>query len=418
VALNGIAGPFRSREFRLLWGGQFVSNIGTWAQITAVGYLAVRFAATPALAALYVGIIGLAAALPVLVLSPVAGVAADHLPRKRILYATNSIQAATALVLGILVSCHALAFWHLVALNALRAANQAFDAPARQSWIPALVPPASLGNAIGLMSVAFNGPGVIGPPVAGLLIASVGAATSFYVNAAATLTAVLALALMRSSPPGRPAREPFFHSMRAGFVFLGRHPALRFVIVMMVVAALVVRPYVALLPAYAAHVVHVDARGFGLLLGASGIGGLCGGLATALFGHLRRETTWVASAVLMGVALAVLGCVRSSGAALIVLVVLGMAVLSFQTLSTVMLQMLSPMEMRGRVVGVNAMLGLGFTPAGSMVMGGMAAAIGLPTAFLAGGAFTVAIVLALRRPMARGLLAAVASSPLPRGEVS
>lgn len=338
---------------------------------------------------------GIGSAVAVLTLSPLAGYAADHLPRKRILYVTNVFQAAMALALGILVQLHALVFWELLVLTALRAANQAFDAPARQSWISVLVPRQYVGNAIGAMALSFNGPSVIGPPIAGFLIAWTGVATSFYINAAATLVAVASLAAVTSSPPGRPAREGVLAALRGGFAFLARHPILRDVVLMMIAVALLLRPYVQQMPAYAAHVVSVDARGLGILLGASGIGGFLGALATAIVGNVRRGLVWLASIAIFALTIVALGLVHTIAAAIPLLLVAGFSVLSFQTSSMVMLQLLAPDEMRGRAVAASSMITLGFIPAGALVVGTIAAATTLSTAYLAVGAFVLVLVTAV-----------------------
>jgi MFS family permease len=390
---SSIFAPFRFRDFRLLWMGLIVSNLGTWMQLTTIGFMVVQIAGTPALASLDVGILGASSAVPVVLFSPLAGVVADRLPRRRVLFVTNSIQVLSALLLAVLTSTHHIVLWQIFALAGVRSTTQAFDAPARQSWVPLLVPREYVGNAIGLNSIAFNAPSVVGPPIAGFLILYVGIAASFYLNAFLTLAVILALAFMKPAPPSSTRAEGVLASMLAGMRFLAGHPVLRSVVIMLAVTCLLVRPYTQLLPAYAAHVVHVDARGLGVLLAASGVGAIGGSVVTAVVGARRRGPVWFASAVVMSLGSIALGIANSFGIAVVVLAFMGLAVLSFAGSSNVLLQTLSPDEMRGRAISVFAMIILGLVPAGSLLLGSLASVVGLQVSLSIGGA--VALVSAV-----------------------
>ncbi len=397
--------PFRYRDFRLLWTGLIISNLGTWMQLTTLGYLVVKLAGTPRLASLDVGILGASSAVPVLLLSPLAGVVADRFPRRQVLLVTNSLQIVTALVLAVLASTGVLVLWEIFIIAGFRSTTQAFDAPARQSWVPLLVPREYLGNAIGLNSVAFNAPSVLGPPVAGILILYVGIATSFYLNAVLTLATVIAVLLMKAPPPSSTVRENVFASIGHGVRWLVTHRVLRSVLLLLVATCLLVRPYSQLMPAYARHVVNVDARGLGLLLAASGAGAIGGSLVTALVGARRRGIIWFASACVMACGTIALGLVHSFVPAFVVLVVVGLAVLSFTGSSNVLLQTLSPEDMRGRAISVFAMIILGLVPLGSLVLGSLATAIGLEGSLICGGAVSLAaaILIWVTNPDLRGI---------------
>jgi MFS family permease len=385
-----ILAPFRFHDFRLLWFGLLVSNLGTWMQITALGYLVVALAGNAARASLYVGILGASSAIPVVLLSPIAGVVADRFPRRRVLFVTNSLQVVFALALALLASFHQLQLWEIFVLAGLRSTTQAFDAPARQSWVPLLVPREYVGNAIGLNSIAFNAPSMVGPPIAGALILTVGVSASFYINAVATFAVIAALMFMAPSAPSSTSRENVLASIVDGLRFLFRHSVLRPVVLLLLVTCLLVRPYTQLLPAYAAHVVFVDARGLGILLAATGTGAIVGSFVTAIVGSHRRATVWFVSAVLMSLGTIVLGFVHVYAIALMVLPLIGMAVLSFAGSSNVMLQMLSPDDMRGRAISVFSMIMLGVVPAGSLLLGSIASLVGLPNALIAGGVVSLA----------------------------
>lgn len=388
-----VLAPFGYRDFRLLWFGLIVSNLGTWMQFTTLGYIVANIAANGKMASLYVGILGASSAVPVVLLSPIAGVVADRFPRRRVLFYTNGLQIAVALTLALLSTFHLLQLWEIFVLAGLRSTTQAFDAPARQSWVPLLVPKENVGNAIGLNSIAFNGPSVIGPPIAGVLILSVGVAASFYINAVATFAVIAALTFMRPAPPSSTTRENVWTSITAGMKFLARHPVLRWVVLLLAVVCLLVRPYAQLLPAYAAHVVHVDARGLGAMLAASGIGAIFGSIVTAVVGSRRRGQVWFASAVGMALGTMVLGLVHVYWVSLVVLPFIGLAILSFTGSSNVMLQTLAPDDMRGRAISVFSMVILGLVPAGSLLMGTIGAVVGLPHTITGGGILALAIAI-------------------------
>jgi MFS family permease len=395
--------PFRYRDFRLLFAGLLVSNLGTWMQITALGYMVVQLAGSAKLAALNVGILGASSAVPVVLLSPLAGVVADRFPRRRVLFITNSVEVLAALALAILTSTHRIALWEIFIIAGIRSTGQSFDAPARQSWVPLLVPREYLGNAIGLNSVAFNAPSVLGPPIAGILISTIGTATAFYLNAVLTFGVVLALAFMKAPPPSSTAHEDVFASIAAGVKFLVTHPVLRSILLLLLVTCLLARPYAQLLPAYAEHVVHVDAKGLGFMLAASGAGAIVGSFVTALLGSNRRGVVWFASALVMALGVMVLGSVHSYVATLPVLAFLGLAALSFAGSSNVLLQTLSPDEMRGRVISVFSMFILASVPAGSLLLGSIASVIGIPPTLQASGglAIVVAVVVWMTNPALR-----------------
>ena len=400
---TSVLAPFGFRDFRLLWFGLLVSNLGTWMQLTTEGFMVVQLAGNAKAAALDVGFLGASSAIPVVLLSPLAGFVADNFPRRSVLFVTNGMQILNASTLGTLIVTHHIALWELFILAGARSAVQAFDAPARQSWVPLLVPREIVGNAIGLNSVAFNAPSVLGPPIAGLLIVYVGLAASYYINATLTLAVVLALAFMKPAPPSTSKREGVISSIVAGLRFLFTHPVLRSVIIMLVVVCLFVRPYTQLMPAYAAHVVRVDARGLGFLLAASGLGAVLGSIVTAIVGAHRRGVIWFASAVTMAVGTTTLGCIDSFALALPVLTVTGMAVLSFAGSSNVLLQTLAPDDMRGRAISVFSMIILGLVPAGSLTLGSIASVTGLPESLRTGGivALVIAIVVWWRTPALR-----------------
>ncbi len=377
----------RFHDFRLLWLGLMISNLGTWMQLTATGYFIAELAQTPHRASLYLGFQGLGRAIPVLLLGPIGGHVADTLPRKRILYFTNTIMALLALVLAVFTTLGWMNIAGLILINAMNAAAMSFDSPARQSWVPLMVPREYVGNAIGLNSVALNAPAVIGPAVAGVLIATIGIAGSFYVNAIATMAVVVALFFMHSAPASTSRRESMLHSIAYGLRFLVRHAILRWIIIIYVVTAILVRPYSTLLPAFIVNTLHYNAQDLGLAIAATGVGGFAGALVTAYLGSReRRGVIWVGSSLLMAVGVCLLGFVWNLWLALPLLFTIGMGTMTFMGASNTLIQTLSPDDVRGRAISVYSMVALGVVPGGALILGSIASVTGLHTAYLGAGA--------------------------------
>lgn len=365
-------------------------------QLTAMGYFVVKLAAKPELGPLYLGLVGAARAIPVIICSPIAGVVADTWPRRRVLFATNTAIALLALVLAVFTSLGRMNLWGLLAVSAFSSAAMSFDSPARQSWVPLLVDRRYVGNAIGLNSVAFNAPAVIGPAIAGFLIARVSVSGSFYVNAVATMAVVVALLLMRASPPPASRREPLLRSIGGGIRFLYSHPILNWVILFFIASALLVRPYSSLLPAYALNDLHTNAQGFGWALAATGIGGFGGALITAAFASREpRSLIWFGSGLLMSVGVVTLGFISSLVYAIPILFLIGVCVLTFLGMSNTLIQILSPDNVRGRAISVYTMIALGIVPGGTLIVGSLGSLIGLHLAFITVGSLCVLILLAL-----------------------
>ena len=400
-----IFASLRFRDFRLLWAGLLVSNLGTWMQLTATGYFIAELAGNAHTSSLYLGIQGVARAIPVLLLSPVAGLIADTIPRRRVLYWTNTIMSLLALILAVFTSLGWMNILGLILINAANSAAMSFDSPARQSWVPLMVPREYIGNAIGLNSVAFNAPAVIGPALAGVLIASIGIAGSFYVNAVATMAVVVALVFMQPAPPSTSTRdEPFLRSIGHGLGFLFSHKILGAVITVFIVTALLVRPYSTLLPAFIVNTLHSDAQGLGIAIAASGIGGFAGALLTAYLGaRERRGIVWAVSAVVMSLGVLALGFIWNVLLSLPVLFIIGTATLTFLGASNTLIQTLSPDDVRGRAISVYTMVALGLVPGGALIIGALGSLINLHAAFLLVGAACAVVTLWLwfTRPILR-----------------
>jgi MFS family permease len=399
-----IFSALRFHDFRLLWIGLLISNLGSWMQLTATGYYIAILAGNPHRAALYLGLQGLGRAVPVLLLSPVAGVVADTFPRRRILFITNSVMVLLALILAVFTSLGWMNIVGLILINAASATTLAFDSPARQSWVPLMVEREYVGNAIGLNSVAFNAPAVIGPAIAGGLIIWSGIAGSFYVNAVLSLAVILALVFMKPAPPSTGRPENWLGSIVYGLRFLREHPILKWIIAIFVLTAVLVRPYSMLLPAFIVNTLHGNAFDLSLAISATGIGGFAGALLTAYLGtRERRGTIWLVSSVLMALGVMTLGFIWSLWIALPVLFVIGTSTMTLLGASNTLIQTLSPDHVRGRAISVYTMVAIGLVPGGALVVGAIGSFIGLHMAFLIVGAASALFALWpwLTRPILR-----------------
>lgn len=377
--------PFRYRDFSLLWTGMFVGNLGTWLQFTALGYYVAKLAPNVGLGSFYIGLLGASRMLPVLVISPLAGVLADRYPRRSILLSTNAMTALLALVLSGTLVTHTASLPVVLLISALQAATQSFDAPARQSWVSFLVPREYVGNAIGLNAVGMNAPSVMGPPIAGLLIAAIGVSPCMAINSVVKLWVVLMVAQMKPGPVGGAHHSTLGAALWEGIRFLRHHSVLRWIFLMLLISAISVRSYNFLLPAYAVHVIHTDAFGLGLLMAASGLGAMFGAFTIAATQPRRRSPFWFVSNLISSLGITALGLTDQLPVAIGVLLFVGLGMQIFIGSSNVIVQTLSPEAMRGRAIGVYSMILMGMVPGGALLIGSLATLVDLRVVFIGAG---------------------------------
>jgi MFS family permease len=394
----------RYRDFRLFWFGLLVSNIGTWMQMFGQGYLVVLLAVrdgVPQLAPLYLGLVGLARAIPGLALGLFGGALADRTDRRRLLLVTQSSAAITAAILATLAITDRINIVEILLLGALNSTIFAFDAPTRQSMVPRLVPERDLMSAIGLNSAAFNGPQIIGPVIGGLIFApfagrpTFGAGLLFYINAISYLAVVVALLRMRPVPIiGKSSEISMLDSIREGLAYVREDVVVRWIIILAATTALFARPYLQLLPAVAHDLLQVGAVELSWMLAATGVGSLAGALATAAFGGLRkRGAVLIGSSIAFGVFLAAFTTQHALLPALPLLVLLGFSTMVFLGMANGLLQTRSPDHLRGRVMSVYTMVFMGLMPLGSMVMGSIGSVAGIGGGLLAGGVVCTIVAL-------------------------
>ncbi|NIP79571.1 MAG: MFS transporter [Gemmatimonadetes bacterium] len=385
-----------ARDFRLYFAGQGISLVGTWMQRVAMAWLVYRLTGS----ALVLGLVGFVGRIPTLALAPFAGVAADRWDRRRILYLTQALSMLQALVLAALVLAGVVQVWHVLALAGLLGVLDSFDIPARQSLFVRLIDdPADLGNAIALNSSVFNLARLIGPSIAGILIAVIGEGWVFALNGLTYLSMLAALVAMRVRPVSRPDRTTgVLGKLREGFAFAWGFPAIRAVLLLITTSSFFAVPFVVLMPIFASDVLGGGPGTLGLLMTAQGVGALAG----ALFLATRPTTTGLGplialAATLFGGGLLAFGASGTLWASVPVLVVAGFGLMVQSAASNTFLQSMVGEDMRGRIMSLYTMAFAGTLPLGSLYAGWVADRIGAPATVMIGGAIALVAAALFRR---------------------
>src|SRR5437870_9738064 len=280
----------RHRNFQLFFTGQLISLVGTWMQTVAQSWLVYRLTGS----ALLLGTVGFASQIPVFLLAPLGGTAADRRRRHRIVIGTQASAMALAFVLAFLTLTGRVQVWHIFVLAASLGAVNAFDIPARQAFLVEMVGKEDLMNAIALNSSMFNGARVIGPAIAGILVARIGEGWCFFSNAVSYIAVIIGLLLMRVQPRAHSASgSPLTHIIE-GFRFARQTAPIRALLLLLGLVSLVAMPYTVLMPVFADKILHGGARGLGILMGATGIGALLGALTLATRTGVSGLGRWVA----------------------------------------------------------------------------------------------------------------------------
>lgn len=372
------------RNFRLFWAGQVVSLVGTWAQLTGQSWLVVSDLRGSPLA---LGTITMLQFLPVLLFSLVAGVVVDRVSKRAFLVGTQVAALAQALALGVLASTGHVALWHVGLLAFCLGMVNAFDSPARQAFIPELVGRELLPNAVALNSIIFNLARIVGPMVAGISIAVVGTASTFFINAATFLPVIAGLLMMRSGEllPAPPAQAaPLWQQVREGLRYALETPPVFRVMLLMAFIGTFGYNFSVVLPLLARYVLGVQSVGFGGLSAAMGVGSILAALALA-YRRQAGEGQLLLGAVAFGALLVLLGASHWLLLTVVVLVLLGFAGVVFTTTANTRLQLLSPPHLRGRVLSLYVLLFLGSTPIGGQLLGLTADKLGVQVAVIAFG---------------------------------
>lgn len=381
------------RDFRLFWCGQLVSLIGTWMQSVGQAWLVLELTNSP----FRLGLISALQFGPILLFSFLSGAISDRVRKRRLLLGTQTALMVQAFTLAVLVGSGRVQFWHVAVLAALYGLATTLDMPSRQSYIAHLVPRGDLMNAIALNSAVFNGARVVGPAVAGLLVARYGTAVAFVMNGASFIAVLAALAAIRTEGAPSPRRGVGLRAEIAeGVRYAAGTPRVALVMSLLMVVSLFVVNMNVLVPLIARDVLHEGAHGFGLLMAALGVGAVAGALAVAAVSVGRPPLGMVVGPALAAAALLlVLSTARHFGVTAAVLVALGFAQIVFMTSCNTTVQIAVPDELRGRVMGLYALVFAGMTPIGALIVGTVAEHWGVSRACAVGGGAGLLLILAL-----------------------
>ena len=395
----------RHRNYRLFFSGQSVSLIGTWITRVATSWLVYRLTGS----ALLLGVVGFCGQIPTLVLSPVAGVLVDRHDRHRILVVTQVLSMLQSLGLALLALPGIITVGEILFLQVVQGVINAFDTPARQSFIVDMIEDRSdLPNAIALNSSMVNGSRIIGPSIGGVIIAAVGEGWCFMIDAISYVAVIVSLVAMSvAKKPPREQKTRVIEDLRAGFTYVSRSVPMRSALLLLALVSTMGMPYTVLMPAIASRVLHGGAHTLGFLMTASGLGALAGALYLASRSSvLGLGRAIVLATIAFGVGLVCFSLSRSVWLSLLLLPIVGGGMM-VQTASTnTILQTIVEERMRGRVMSFYTMAFLGTAPLGSLLAGIAADRIGAPMTIFFGGLACVGagIWFASRLPSIRAVL--------------
>jgi MFS family permease len=393
----------RSRNYRLFVAGQSVSLVGTWMQQVAMSWLVYRLTGS----AFLLGVIGFTSQIPTFLLAPVAGVLADRWNRRRLLIITQTLAMLQAALLAAAVLSGMVQVWHIVVLSLLLGVVNAFDIPIRQSFVVEMVTNREdLGNAIALNSSMVNGARLIGPAIAGLLVASVGEGVCFIINSASYLAVLVALAAMRLDPisPNRKKRRNIFHDLREGFNYAFGFGPIRSILLLVALVSLTGMPYAVLMPVFAKDVLHGGAHTFGFLMTAGG----CGALVGTVYLASRKSVIGLGRLIVIATVMFAAGIAAFAVSSNITLSLISLAVAGFGAMTLIascitILQTILEEDKRGRVMSFFTVAFMGMAPFGSFGAGTMAGIIGPRETLLLGAACCLvgAVIFARHLPQMR-----------------
>ncbi len=388
------------RDFRLFFTGQLVSLIGTWMQSIGQSWLVLELTNS----AFKLGLIGTLQWGPMLCFSFVAGAIADRVRKRRLVIATQTALMLQAFGLSVLAYTGHVQYWHVAVLACLYGVANTLDMPTRQSFIVEMVGKDDLMNAIALNSAMFNGARVVGPAVAGLLVARYGVAIAFLLNGISFLAVIFALLAIRSEGLPRDRGDTsMLQDIATGVRYAVGTPLVSLILSLLLFVSLFVINYSVLVPLLARDVLHEGAHGFGLLMAALGVGAVAGALALAMLGSGRpRLVVVVTAAIILSAATLSVTIIRHFWIAAIGLALIGFMQIVFLASCNSTIQVTVPDTLRGRIMSLYAFVFAGVTPIGSFLVGSIAQAFGVPAAFAVGGGLGLLCVLALTLRWTRG----------------
>jgi MFS family permease len=391
---------FRSlqyRNYRLFFSGQSVSLIGTWMQRIAMPWLVYHMTGF----ALLLGVVGFAGQIPTFLLAPLAGVLTDRLSRYRVLLATQIISMVQATILAILCLAGVVQIWEIIILSVILGCVNAFDVPSRHSFVIDMVEKKEdLGNAIALNSLMFNGARLIGPSIAGVILAATGEGVCFLLNAISYVFVIISLLMMKLQIKETNKKEKqILKELGEGFRYTFGFAPIKHLLILLSISSLMGMSYSVLMPVFAKEILHGGSHTYGFLMGAAGFGALLG----AFFLASRRSVVKLgrivpASAILFGAGLIGLSFSRIFPFSILLMIFIGLGMMMQTAASNTILQTITDDDKRGRVMSFYTMSIMGTAPFGSLMAGGLAKVVGTPgTIFIGGLASIIGALFFLRK---------------------
>jgi MFS family permease len=394
TAMPRVIRALRHRDFRLFWVGNFLSNVGTWMQNVAQGWLVLQLA--PSNSAFWLGMVGFASTSPMLLFSLLGGAIADRVDRRKLMMWTQSAMMLVAFVLWGLTAANKITVPLIILLAFATGSAMSLNLPAYQSLVPQLVPRQDLANAIALNSAQFNLSRVLGPTLGGIAMAYLGISGNFLLNALSFLAVLVAL-LQITYPPVYPVSEErtWWGDMADGFRYVFERREMTLLLVLAALIAALGIPYLTFVPLFAKQILHTNARGYGLLMAGNGCGAFLGALVLAYKKTMRNRGHFVARAALTFYMFIMLfSFSRNFYLSGFFLSAAGFCIVLMIASVNTLLQHLSDDHMRGRVMSLYALASLGLTPVGCLLAGTLAGSLSAPVtlAMLSAIAFVLTAV--------------------------
>ncbi len=372
------AHPFaalRHRNFQLYFGGQLVSNAGTWMQVIAQGWLVYQLSHSE----LTLGIVGFASAIPALLVSPWGGVVVDRVPKRTLLIITQASAMMLAFILAALAFAHVVRVWHIILLAAGLGVVNAFDGPGRQAFVVDMVGREDLPNAIAMNSLMFNSARVVGPAMGGILLAVVGAAWCFTINGLSFLAVIFGLwAMQLNLPASKRSLDSPWKQLIGGIQYVSKQSELSGLVSLALIFSVFGISYSTILPAFVGQVLGQGAQAYGWITAATGVGAVTGAFLIASQRGLRWRGSWLLRAsVGFPIVLTAFAFTRFFPLSLVLAFGLGVGFMVEFTMINTLLQTRVDDRLRGRVMGLYTLTFFGFAPFGNLAVGALAERIGL-----------------------------------------
>jgi MFS family permease len=388
------------RNFRLYWSGQIISQLGTWMQIVAQGWVVYNLTNSP----LMLGVVNFAALIPVLPISLLAGVLSDRVSRRKLIIVTEIVLMLQALIMAGLIWFNLIQVWHVILLSFILGAASALEQPARMAFVVDVVGKEDLSNAVALNASGNNAARIIGPAFAGMIIAVTGEAACFLINGLSYIAVIVALLALRlPRQPNKSGARKITGSLQEGFLYLRSSPILQSLLFIVSLASFLTIPYIALMPVFARDVLQVGADGLGYLLTAVGVGAIIGAMLVANQQPGKRGE-WLLVANLLGPIFLIFFCLsRSFQLSLFLVVLVGASNSIRLTLGNSLTQLNTADGFHGRTMSIFNLLFNGMSRIGAVIIGGFAEIINISWALglSAGLSAAIGVVMLFYMPHVR-----------------